>query len=113
MQHADVKLLTTPRILGAGAVAIFAALPTNNMAVAYADVDTFLTDMEAAGFNNGDGNSAEITVGRSICAEVAGGMSPSRAADDLWQTSKMDQDGSKQFVAIAIRDLCPGIATGG
>ena len=100
-------------ILGAGAVAIFAALPPNNMAVAYADIDTFLTDMEAAGFDNGDGNGAEIRVGRSICAEVAGGMSPSQAADDLWQNSKMDQDGSKQFVAIAIRDLCPGIATGG
>src|ERR1700748_769602 len=77
-----VRSRVTAAILGAIAVAIFAAQPTNNMAVAYADVDTFLTDMEAAGFDNGDGNGAEIRVGRSICAEVAGGMSPSQAADD-------------------------------
>ena len=60
-------------ILGAGAVAIFAALPTNNIAVAYADVETFLTDKQAAGFNNGDGTaqksrSGAASVRRSLAA---------------------------------------------
>lgn len=102
------KPLVRAALLGAGALTLFAAIPTSEMAVASADVDAFLTDMEAAGFTNDDGNAAEIAVGRNICSQVAGGWSPDRAADDLWQSSEMDsKDDATQFVQIAILDLCP------
>lgn len=93
-------------ILCLGSVAVAAA------PLARADVDAFLTDMEAAGYSNGDGNGAEITVGRTICEQVAGGISPSAVAENLWQNSKMDQAGSVQFVNIALRDLCPRLMNG-
>jgi len=98
-------------ILGAGALAIFAALPANEMAVARADVQTYLQDMEDAGFENGEGNAAEIAVGRNICEEVAGGLSRNQAATELWESSKFDSKAdAEQFVDISIRDLCPGAA---
>ncbi len=84
-----------------------------DMAVAHADVDSFLTDMEAAGFANNDGNDAEIAIGRNICSQVADGMSPSEAVRELWHHSQMDQDESTQFVEITIRDLCPQDAPAG
>jgi hypothetical protein len=92
------------------ALAIAAALlggAAHGIGVARADNEgNFLYDMEAAGFNNGGGNGAEIAVGYDICSEIAGGWSPTRAADDLWKVSKLDQVDAKQFVRIAIRDLC-------
>jgi hypothetical protein len=94
-------------VVGASAIAIFAAVPTSGTAVAHADTDSFLTDMESAGFDNGGGNGAEIRVGYHVCAEVAGGASPLQAADDLWLNSHLDHQGARQFVGIAIRDLCP------
>jgi hypothetical protein len=77
------------------------------MAVAHADADSFLTDMEAAGFDDGAGNGAEIRVGYHVCAEIAGGMSVLKAADDLWVNSHLDHQSAGQFVGIAIHDLCP------
>lgn len=93
--------------------AIALALPAIDMAEAHADVDSFLTDMEAAGFANNDGNDAEIAIGRNICSQVAGGMSPSQVARELWHHSQMDQDASTQFVQITISDLCPQDAPAG
>jgi Protein of unknown function (DUF732) len=96
------------------AIAVGAALmggATYGIGAAHADnEDSFLSDMEAAGFDNGNGNGAEIMVGYDICSEIAGGWSPTRAAHDLWKTSKLDKYGAKQFVGIAIRDLCPHTA---
>jgi hypothetical protein len=101
------KSLVNAAVVGASALAIFAALPTSGMAVAHADADSFLTDMEAAGFDNGSGNGAEIRVGYRVCAEIAGGISALKAADDLWLNSHLDHQEAGQFVGIAIRDLCP------
>lgn len=93
------------------AIAVGAVLmggTAHGLGAAHADSeDSFLSDMEAFGFNNGEGNGAEIRVGYDICSEIASGWSPARAADDLWKSSKLDQNGAKEFVVIAIRDLCP------
>ncbi len=86
------------------------AAPTIHIPVARADVDSFLTDLDANGFSNSDGNEAQIAIGQNICAQVAGGASPTEAARDLWHHSQMNQDQSTQFVAIAISDLCPQVA---
>ncbi len=99
-------------LLGASALMLFAATPVNAIAVAHADVDTYLSDMEAAGFVNGDGNAAEILVGKSICKDLAAGVSQYRAATDLWESSKFDSKSEAiQFVDITVRDLCPEFAT--
>ncbi|OCB39601.1 hypothetical protein A5676_13025 [Mycobacterium malmoense] len=104
----DIRATMSAAILGAG---MALASPAIDMAIAHADVDSFLTDMEAAGFSNDNGNDAEIAIGQNICAEVAGGMSPSQVARDLWHHSQMNQDDSTRFVAIAISDLCPESAS--
>lgn len=101
------KSLVNAAVIGASALGIFAALPISGIPLAHADADSFLTDMEAAGFDNGGGNGAEIRVGYHVCAEIAGGMSASNAADDLWLNSHLDHQDAGQFVRIAIRDLCP------
>lgn len=80
---------------------------TIDIAVARADVDSFLTDLDQDGFSNSDGNEAQIAIGENICAQVAGGMAPAQAARDLWHHSQMNQDESTRFVAISIGDLCP------
>jgi Protein of unknown function (DUF732) len=103
------KSLVRAAILGAGAMAICAAVAANEIAAAHADEDGLLSDMEAAGFNNGNG--AEIYVGYDICRELANGWSPAMAAADLWKSSKLEQWDSKQFVNVAIRDLCPRYAS--
>jgi hypothetical protein len=105
----EIKEMNTRAALAA--IAVGAALmggAAHGIGAAHADnEDSFLSDMEAAGFDNGDGNGAEITLGYGICSEIAGGWSPTRAADDLWKNSKLDHLGAKLFVGIAIRDLCP------
>jgi hypothetical protein len=92
------------------AIAVGAALlggAAHGNGAAHADNEAkFLSDMEAAGFDNGNGNGAEIALGYDICSEIAGGWSPMRAADDLWKNSKLDQYGATQFVGITISDLC-------
>lgn len=77
---------------------------------AHADEVSFLSDMEAAGFHNGSGNGAEIAVGHGICADVASGKSRQAVIQDLWLSSKLEQDEAVQFVNIALRDLCPAYA---
>lgn len=100
------KYLVRTAIFIVGGLALSGALVANE-AMANADEDSFLSDMEAAGFDNGNGNGAEIGVGYDICSELASGWSPARAAEDLWKSSKLQQAGAVQFVEIAMRDLCP------
>lgn len=92
-------------LITAAAVTIFATVAGS--AVARADVDTYLSDMEAAGFFNHDGNASEISVGKGICAELAEGTSVTYEIKDMWQVSHLEHDEAVEFVSIAVRDLCP------
>jgi Protein of unknown function (DUF732) len=102
-----MKFLTRAGILGAGALAMFAILPANAIALAHADEGIFLSQIEAAGLNNGNVNGAEIGLGYHICREADTGQSQVQAAESLWKISKLDERQAAQFVSIAIRDLCP------
>ena len=85
-------LLVAPALMGAG--------------VAHADEDSFLTDMEEAGFQNDGGNADELKVGWAECRIVRTG-GRAAAVKDLWHNANMNEDSATQFVDIAIRDLCP------
>jgi hypothetical protein len=85
-------LLVAPALMGAG--------------VAHADEDSFLTDMEKAGFQNDGGNAAELKVGWDEC-RIASTGGRAAAVKDLWHNANMDEDSAIRFVDIAIRDLCP------
>jgi hypothetical protein len=93
------KTLVT--VAGTLALTVFAT------GVAHADVTTFMQDMEAAGMTNGDGNSAEIRIGRGICGDLAEGMTVTYEINDMWTKSHLTHEGSVQFISIAVRDLCP------
>jgi hypothetical protein len=106
-EEIKMRFLARTTILGTAALAMFVALSANAITVAHADNDIFLSQIKAAGVNNGDLNGAEIGVGYGICREADAGLSQAQAAESLWKTSKLDQQQAAQFVSIAIRDLCP------
>lgn len=110
-------MLVRAVIIKALQAALFAPLAglvlMHNPAVAYADEDTFLSDMEAAGLHNSDGNGAEIAVGHEVCGRVAAGAAPAQVAEFLWHNSQMTEQASVAFVEISIRDLCPDVLPGG
>jgi hypothetical protein len=89
-------------------LALWVALFIAGTGMAHADETSFLSDMDAAGFHNDNGNSAELSVGLRICSEVASGESGLAAARDLWLNSQIaSEDEAAQFVMIAVKNLCP------
>jgi len=95
-------------IIGLAAVALMLA----SQAYAKADTDQFLTDAGAAGFTNGGGNQALISVGETICGLVGSGESEDAVAHDLWRVSQLQSlDMATVLVNIAVSDLCPNQGT--
>lgn len=89
------------------ATAAGSAIVLGSNATAHADVTSYLTDMEDAGFFNHDGNAAEISVGKGICADLIQGGSVTWEIDDMWKQSHLEHARAAEFVGIAVRDLCP------
>ncbi len=85
-----------------------AAMIIVGVPAAHADEASYVADMDAAGFTNGDGTKAEVAVGMGICSELLAGDTSEHQAQQLFEQSKMtSMDEARKFVKIAIADLCP------
>ena len=99
------KGATLAGLVAAGAIGAAALAPT-----ASASPSSFISNMDANGFYNGNGYGAELQVGYSVCNSIAYGWRPIAVAHGLWLTTQLDAYESGQFTAIAVSDLCPQYA---
>jgi hypothetical protein len=89
-------------VIGAGVAHAEPASSTTTSSVA-----AFQHDMDAYGFYNANGPSAQLGAGRGVCAKIAGGERPLFVALDVSDISSMTPYQSGEFVALSVKDLCP------
>lgn len=90
--------------IAAGGAIAAAAL---HAAPAHADATSFLSDIEAAGFNNPNGSSVMVETGFDVCRALEQGNPAQSVAETLYvQTHLSSLLDARQFVYIAETDLC-------
>jgi hypothetical protein len=87
-------------------------LVTTSLWLAYpakADTSSFLSDIHEAGFVNvSRGDSAFLEAGFSICTDLSNPfMNGEIVAENIYQNSQLSLPDARQFVVIAVEDLCP------
>ncbi|WP_131805960.1 DUF732 domain-containing protein [Mycobacterium alsense] len=76
----------------------------------HADTTQFLADVQNAGFTDGSfGATGLEEMGAFVCAQMDQGADPVVVAERMYANTppNFSQDATDQFIAIAIRDLCP------
>lgn len=76
----------------------------------HADTTQFLADVQNAGFTDGSfGATGLEEMGAGVCAQMDQGVDPVVVAQQMYADTPVNftQVETDQFVAIAIRDLCP------
>ena len=102
MKLTKKKAASLAGLLVAGAMSAAALAPE-----AHADSYDFTVDAYNAGFYNSRGTGAQLSVGYSVCNDIAAGYRPLAVARNLWRASPLSAYDAGRFVGIAVRDLCP------